>query len=91
MLRPVKSRAAFPPKLRTSCNPAPGKGVGAFPSCKQDSMKVSQPRYSNYLCTYDLYGPVRNVFDAGSIHYDLQGQVGGGWALEIESFLYPVK
>jgi hypothetical protein len=19
----------------------------------------------NYLCTYDLYGPVRNVFDAG--------------------------
>ncbi len=23
-------------------------------------------RYNNYLCmTYDLYGPVRNVFDAG--------------------------
>jgi hypothetical protein len=21
--------------------------------------------YNNYLCTYDLYGPVRNVFDAG--------------------------
>jgi hypothetical protein len=20
---------------------------------------------NNYLCTYDLYGPVRNVFDAG--------------------------
>jgi hypothetical protein len=20
---------------------------------------------NNYLCTYDLYGPLRNVFDAG--------------------------
>jgi hypothetical protein len=26
--------------------------------------------YYNYLCTYDLYGPVRNAFDAGSIHYE---------------------
>jgi hypothetical protein len=25
--------------------------------------------YINYLCTYDLYDPVRNAFDAGSIHY----------------------
>jgi len=24
---------------------------------------------NNYLCTYDLYGPMRNAFDAGSIHY----------------------
>jgi hypothetical protein len=23
----------------------------------------------SYLCTYDLYGSVRNAFDAGSIHY----------------------
>jgi hypothetical protein len=23
----------------------------------------------NQLCKYDLYGPVRNAFDAGSIHY----------------------
>jgi hypothetical protein len=23
-----------------------------------------------YLCTYDLYGLVRNAFDAGSIHYE---------------------
>jgi hypothetical protein len=30
---------------------------------------------------------VRNAFDAGSI----RGQVGGGWALEIETFLGPVK
>ncbi len=39
----------------------------------------------NLLCTYDLYRPVHNAFDAGSIQ--LLGQVGGGWALEIESFL----
>jgi hypothetical protein len=29
-----------------------------------------------YLCTYDLYGPVRNVFDAGRY---LRGEVVGGW------------
>ncbi len=31
-------------------------------------------RYNNcrisYLCIYDLYGPVHNAFDAGSIHYE---------------------
>jgi hypothetical protein len=43
----------------------------------------------NYLCTYDLYRPVRNAFDAGSILY--KGKWEGGWALEIESFLSPVK
>ncbi len=37
---------------------------------------------------YDLYGPVCNVFDQGD---PLRWQVGGGWALEIESFLGPVK
>ncbi len=26
--------------------------------------------YYNYLCTYDLYVPVGNAFDAGSIHYE---------------------
>jgi hypothetical protein len=26
--------------------------------------------YFNYLCTYDLYSPLRNAFDAGSIHYE---------------------
>jgi hypothetical protein len=40
-----------------------------------------------YICTYDLYGPVRNIFDVGRC-----GQVGGGWGcLEMESFLRPVK
>jgi hypothetical protein len=32
----------------------------------------------NALCTYDLYGPVRNVFDACRAD-PLRGQVGGGW------------
>jgi hypothetical protein len=32
--------------------------------------------YNNYLCTYDLYGPVRNVFDAG--RYMTWGSGGGG-------------
>ncbi len=36
--------------------------------------------FLSYLCTYDLYGPVRNVFDL------LRGQVGVGWALEVKSF-----
>jgi hypothetical protein len=44
----------------------------------------------SYLCTYAIYGPVRNAFDAGSIYY-LRGQVGGGWALEIETFLGHAK
>jgi hypothetical protein len=44
-------------------------------------------RYS-YLCTYDLYGPyVMFLMRADP----LLGQVGGGWALEIETFLVPVK
>jgi hypothetical protein len=37
----------------------------------------------NYLCTYDLYGPcVMFLMRADT----LRGQVGGGWALEMESF-----
>jgi hypothetical protein len=43
----------------------------------------------SYLWTYDLYSPVHNAFDAGSIHYE--GKWEGGWALDIESFLGPVK
>jgi hypothetical protein len=42
----------------------------------------------NYLCTYDFYGPVRNVFDAGRY---IRGGVGGGLALEIESFVSPLE
>jgi hypothetical protein len=42
--------------------------------------------YNNYLCTYDLYGV---CFWCGQ--YPLLGQAGWSWALEIESFLGPVK
>ncbi len=43
---------------------------------------------NSYLCTYDLHDScVMFLMRA----YTLQGQVGGGWALEIESFLGPVK
>jgi hypothetical protein len=44
--------------------------------------------YGTYLWAYDLYGPVRNGFDAAD---PLRGQMGGGWALEIETFLGTVK
>jgi hypothetical protein len=39
-----------------------------------------------YLCTYDLYGPVLNVFDACR---SITRQGGGGWVLEIDTFLGP--
>ncbi len=39
----------------------------------------------NYLCTYDLYDPVRNAFDAGIIHYEGKWE-GPGWALESRVF-----
>jgi len=34
---------------------------------KTFSISSSQSHIS-YLCTYDLYGPVRNAFDSGSIY-----------------------
>jgi hypothetical protein len=42
----------------------------------------------NYLCTYDLYGPVRNVFDAGRyiIRASGRGLGPGNW-----EFLGPVN
>jgi hypothetical protein len=44
--------------------------------------------HNNYLCACDLHGPVRNVLMRAD---PLRGPVGGGWVLEIESFLGPVK
>ena len=35
--------------------------------------------FISYLCTYDLYGPVRNAFDAGSIHYEGKWEGIGGF------------
>jgi hypothetical protein len=44
--------------------------------------------FYNYLCTYDLYSPCIMFW----MHaYPLRGEVGGGWALEFESFLGPLK
>jgi hypothetical protein len=58
--------------------PLPPAGIGAHPTHPHPLFKF-QSQYKeqvNYLCTYDLYGPVRNVLDAGiSI---IRGQVGGG-------------
>jgi hypothetical protein len=44
----------------------------------------------NYLCTYDLYGPMRNGFDAGRY---LCGEVGGGgsWRWKSRVLWAPVK
>jgi hypothetical protein len=37
----------------------------------------------SYLYTYDLYSPLRNAFDAGSIHYEGKREVVGPWKLRI--------
>jgi hypothetical protein len=42
----------------------------------------------SYLWTYDLYGPVVMLLMRAT---PLRGQVGGGWNLEIETFLGYVK
>ncbi len=44
----------------------------------------------SYLRTNDLYGPLRNAFDAGSIHYEASGR-GLGPGMEIETLLGTVK
>ncbi len=46
-------------------------------------------RNISYLCTYDLYGPVHNAFDAGSIHYEGKWEGVGPWKLRL--FWAPVK
>ncbi len=53
-----------------------------------EKIPLEKTQQFNYLCTYDLYGPARNVFDAGGkITWGKGG--GGGLALEIESFVGP--
>jgi hypothetical protein len=49
--------------------------------------------YNNYLCTYDLYGPVHKVSDAGRYFRwgSGVGWGGGGFALEISSFVGPCE
>ncbi len=38
-----------------------------------------QKNRNNYLCTYDLYSPVHNAFDAGSIRYEGKWEGVGPW------------
>jgi hypothetical protein len=45
----------------------------------------------SYLCTYELYGPVRNVFDTCISITRASGRELGIGALEIKTFLGPVK
>ncbi len=45
-------------------------------------MKSTEDRprvHNSYLWTYDLYGPVRNAFDAGQIHYEGNREGVGPW------------
>jgi hypothetical protein len=44
--------------------------------------------YYSYLWIYDLYGSISNAFDAGKSAKRARGV---GWALEIKTFLGPVK
>ncbi len=58
------------------------------PPQPRQSPQHRRQTYISYLCTYDLYGPV--PYEMFLMRADpLRGQVGGGWALEIETFLGP--
>ncbi len=52
------------------------------------SQPPSLPTGNSYLCTYDLYGPVRAVFDVLQIHYEGKWEGVGPWNRE---FFGPVK
>jgi hypothetical protein len=47
------------------------------------SFEITYEADYNYLCTYDLNSPLHNVLDAC---ISITWEVGGGWALEFESF-----
>jgi hypothetical protein len=50
--------------------------------CKESAVDRAQGTFLagvSYLCTYDLYSPVHNAFDAGSIHYDGKWEGVGPW------------
>jgi hypothetical protein len=52
-------------------------------------LEVSVCNVLNYLCTYDLYGPVRDAFDADSIHYE--GKWEGVWPWKARILLGPIE
>ncbi len=54
-----------------------------------DSISGRTAVKNNYLCTYDLYGPVRNCFDAGK--YIMWGCGGRGVGAGNLEFLGPLK
>ncbi len=58
----------------------------ALRDCKQHGNSTGEQ--TSYLWTYDLYGPVSNAFYAGKYITRASGR---GWALEMETFLGPVK
>jgi hypothetical protein len=54
----------------------------SFYSLYSKNMMLAYRKGNNsYLYTYiyDLYGPVRNAFDAGSIHYEGKWEGAGPW------------
>ncbi len=59
-----------------------GEGVWALKPLKSHPWALV---HKNHLCTYDLYGPVRNAFDAGSIHYLGKWEGVGPWKYGIKS------
>jgi hypothetical protein len=91
------------PSITSECSPPPRTGGGGghtrlrvrdWGSPNSDDWRKSLALFLlcgiGYLCTCDLYYPVRYVIllmraDA------LRGQVGGGWALVIKTCLGPVK
>jgi hypothetical protein len=58
-----------------------------FDWCAQSTL-IPQLKQISYLGTYDLCGPVRNVLMQAD---PIRGQVGGGWALDIDTFFGPLK
>jgi hypothetical protein len=63
------------------------------PGCFKANLKayVVCHIYASYLWTFDLYGPVPVYIMLLMQANPLRGQVGRSWALEIKTFLGPVK
>ncbi len=82
-------RTALPFSLLNSAitNYRIGSSLKRWTSCTNEDLTIYWPMILmcpciNYLCTYDLYGPVRKVFDAG--RYFTWGSGGGRVALDLE-------
>jgi hypothetical protein len=60
-----------------------------FNSAERKASVKEKQGENNYLCTYDLYGPVRKVFDAG--RYITWGRGREGWRWESRVLWATVK